>query len=375
MFEEKINDKIKYLTFGSPIMDLIVDVDEYFIKKNKLKLDTTSHAQKDDNIFAEIDKLNPIQVAGGCSYNAIRVMNWMLQSKEKSGKVGCLGSIGDDEYGRIYSKLLKQEKIEYLFQTVENDTTGVCATICEGRDRCHRTDLGASIKISEKYVDSVWDKIKDIELIYTELYILSHKEKILYQLAELCLTDDKYFGFNFPSIGFLDAFGSKILDIITYGDILFANKEEAKHFVSNVLREKYTDVSDLCQILAKLPKKNINKPRVFIVTCGPEPAHIAVYNHKLEKFDYIGAFLPWQIPNEKIIDTNGAGDSFAGGFLAAFVQRKRYEICILSAHWAAKEIIQVRGCEIPEKIKVPTEIDLSIQYLDDKLSYSDNAIA
>jgi len=374
MIESK-NNSIKYLTFGSPIMDLIVDVDENFIKKNKLKLDTTSHATKDDSIFSEIDKLSPIHVAGGCSYNAIRVMSWMLKSQGNNEKVGCLGSIGDDEYGRVYSKLLKNEKIEYLFQQIDNDTTGVCATICEGRDRCHRTDLGASTKISEEYVESVWNIMKDVKLIYTELYILSHKEKILYQLAELCLADNKYFGFNFPSIGFLDAFGDKIIDIISYGDVLFANKEEAKHFVTNVVRDKYSDVAELCQILAKLPKKNINKPRVFVVTCGPEPAHVAVYNHKEEKFDFIGSFLPWQIQNERIIDTNGAGDSFAGGFLASFVLGKNFETCVLSGHWAAKEIIQVRGCEIPEKIKVPDEKELKTHFLEDKIHYTDSALA
>lgn len=363
--EKKRSSEINYLTFGSPIMDLIVDVDQSFIEKFHLKLDTTSHADKEDTIFDELNKRNPIHVAGGCSYNAIRILNWMINDTDL-GKVGCLGSIGDDEYGRVYTKLLENEGIEHLFQEFSNDRTGVCATICEGRDRCHRTDLGASIKISEEFVNYNWEKIKNVKLIYTEMYILSHREQILYKLAELCLDDDKLFGFNFPSIGFLDAFETKILDMISYGDVLFANKEEAKHFATNCLRIKFNDdIGSLAVEYAKLPKKNINKSRVFVITCGPEPAHVAVYNHKTQEVEYKGSFIPWQVETEKIIDTNGAGDSFAGGFLSYYVQGKKIKDCVMAGHWAAKEIIQVRGCEIPKNVKVPSEKELQTLIVDE----------
>ena len=172
------------------------------------------------------------------------------------------------------------EEIEPIFEEISNDKTGVCATICEGRERCHITDLGASTKISEKFVEKHWEKFKDLKLVYTELYILSHRAGILNKLAELCLSNNKTFGFNFPSIGFLKAFSKDILEMISYGDVLFANKEEAKFFVSEVLKKEVADVTELAEILAKLPKKNKSKKRVFIVTCGPDPAYVCVYNHE-----------------------------------------------------------------------------------------------
>lgn len=352
--------KVDYLTFGSPIFDLIIDVDQDFIKDFGLKLDTTSHSNKNDRIFDQIELISPMKVPGGCSYNAIRVLNWMLNKsgKQSKGKVGCLGAVGNDSYGEIYTALLNNEKIVPLLEVFKGLNTAKCATICEGRERCHITDLGVSTLISDSYIDQIWDNIKDLTLVYTELYILCHKESILKKLANLCLEDNKLFGFNFPSMSFLETFDTEIIEMISYGDVLFANKEEAKHFVGKVLKKEYNTMEELVEILVKLPKKNTKKSRVFVVTCGPEPAYVAKYNHSLDTMEYLNSHMPFSVKIEDIIDTNAAGDSFAGGFLSYYVQGFKMESCIRAGHWAAKEIIKVRGCNIPSEIETPDELDL-----------------
>lgn len=352
--------KIDYLTFGSPIFDLIVDVDDDFIKDFGLKLDTTSHSDKNNRIFNQIEKLSPMKVPGGCSYNAIRILNWILNrnSTQKKGVVGCLGSVGNDSYGSIYSSLLQNESIVPLFEVFKGMNTAKCATICEGRERCHITDLGASTLIGENYVNDHWEQLKDLKLVYTELYILCHKKELLDKFAELCLDNEKIFGFNFPSMSFLEAFDTEIMEMISYGDVLFANKEEAKHFVTNVLKQEYNTMEELVEILARLPKKNNKKSRVFVVTCGPEAAYVCKYNHSTDTVEYLDKCMPYSVKIEDIIDTNAAGDSFAGGFLAYYIQGYKIESCIRAGHWAAKEIIKVRGCNIPYDVSIPQEQDL-----------------
>jgi adenosine kinase len=61
----------------------------------------------------------------------------------------------------------------------------------------------------------------------------------------------------------------------------------------------------------------------------------------------VGAFPPEYVEEGLIIDTNGAGDAFAGGFLSQFVQSKPIDCCMKAGHWAAAIIIQERGCQIP----------------------------
>lgn len=51
-----------------------------------------------------------------------------------------------------------------------------------------------------------------------------------------------------------------------------------------------------------------------------------------------------KLPADKIVDTNGAGDAFVGGFLAQLVQEKSLETCVRCGIWAARQIIQRSGC-------------------------------
>jgi adenosine kinase len=51
----------------------------------------------------------------------------------------------------------------------------------------------------------------------------------------------------------------------------------------------------------------------------------------------------------QIVDTNGAGDAFVGGFLAQLSKKKSIEECVKCGNWAATEIIQRSGCTFPDK--------------------------
>lgn len=53
---------------------------------------------------------------------------------------------------------------------------------------------------------------------------------------------------------------------------------------------------------------------------------------------------------DQIVDTNGAGDAFVGGFMAQFVQGKDLETCVRCGIWASTIIIQRSGCTTPEKM-------------------------
>lgn len=338
--------KIKYLTFGSPLMDMIVDVDSNFINQNCLKLDTTVHVDSTTHsVFRNIKSNYTKYIAGGCSYNAIRVFNWMLDN-EDDGVVACIGSVGNDEEGEMYRSLLKEENIESIFETFDGKITGKCAVICYDRNRCHLTDLGASTLISDEFVEKNWKLIEDVSLIYTELYILSSRASIVFKMAEHCLCDKKVFGFNLPAEFFLEKFSDIILEIISYGDVIFSNKEEARFFICEVLKQEVEDDWDLTLKLAKLSKKNTNKNRVFVVTAGPEPAYIICYDHLNDKIEYKGSFEPMPVDEKDIVDTNGAGDSFAGGFLAMYMKGEKLDICMKAGHYAASRVIQKRGCEL-----------------------------
>jgi len=346
------NSKVKYLGFGSPLMDIISDVSEDTIKKYDLKLDSTIHTKIVEHpLFKNREEELCVEhVAGGCSYNAMRVFNWMLEDKHNDcGKTGVLGSVGNDFYAELYTKLLENEKIVPIFERFDDIITGICLVFCHNRDRGHITDLGASVLISMDFVNRMFDLIKDVQLVYTELFILKHRKDIVYVLAELCLDNNKIFGFNLPSHYFIETFLEDIKVLLQYVDVLFANKEEAK-FLVKLLDINY-DEDDMGSLSVGLinwiEKKNKNKKLVVVVTCGPNPAYCIEKDSLKNAISFFNSYVPVHVNEENIIDTNGAGDAFAGGFLSRFVKGRKLEDCMAAGHWAAAEIIQDRGCQIP----------------------------
>jgi adenosine kinase len=109
------------------------------------------------------------------------------------------------------------------------------------------------------------------------------------------------------------------------------------------------DLGELCINFVKLPKRNKHKKRVVVITSGPNPAYIAEYDFSEEKLSFFNSFSPEPVDENLIIDTNGAGDAFAGGFLFSYMRKTPLDKCMKSGHWAAAEIIQQRGCMIPDE--------------------------
>lgn len=89
--------------------------------------------------------------------------------------------------------------------------------------------------------------------------------------------------------------------------------------------------------ISNLPKQNESRSRIVILTQGIHPVIVV-------KDGEITAYPVTPIPPEKLVDTNGAGDAFAGGFLSQFIQGKDLRTCIKCGIWAAAEIIQRSGC-------------------------------
>jgi adenosine kinase len=109
-------------------------------------------------------------------------------------------------------------------------------------------------------------------------------------------------------------------------------------------------LGEICQIFVKLPKKNKNKKRVVVITSGPHNAYVAEFDFIAEKITFFGCAPPVVVDEYLIVDTNGAGDAFAGGFLSKYMRKEKLDKCMHAGHWAASIIIQSRGCRLPEEM-------------------------
>ena len=92
---------------------------------------------------------------------------------------------------------------------------------------------------------------------------------------------------------------------------------------------------------AALPKVT-ERLRVVVITQGKDPVIMAKDGHITE-------YPVPTIPPENIVDTNGAGDAFVGGFLSQLVKGESLERCIAGGTYTATTIIQRSGCTFPAK--------------------------
>jgi len=127
---------------------------------------------------------------------------------------------------------------------------------------------------------------------------------------------------------------------LPYADVVFANEIEAAT-LGNKLNWG-TDLKIIAQKLADFPKENKSRPRTVLFTQGANET-IVVSEGKIH------TFLPVSVNSSEIVDTNGAGDSFVGGFLSRYIQAKSLEQCVAAGHYCALECIKRSGCTFPPK--------------------------
>lgn len=140
------------------------------------------------------------------------------------------------------------------------------------------------------------------------------------------------------SAPFIPQFFKEVVDASApYWDYIIGNETEAAAYAeSHDLPSK--EPKDVVKYLANLPKENGKRKRIAIVTQGTDPTLVATQGE-----DEIKEFPVHAIATEQINDTNGAGDAFAGGFLAGLLEGKDLATSIDMGQWLAKLSIQELG--------------------------------
>ncbi|EJK77320.1 hypothetical protein THAOC_00853 [Thalassiosira oceanica] len=145
----------------------------------------------------------------------------------------------------------------------------------------------------------------------------------------------------------VDFFGDQVATALEYADYLFCNESEAAAYgKKHGLGDDGKDLKEVALQVAASPKKG-GKPRTVVFTQGSS-ATIVACNGTVTEYPVT------LLPKEALVDTNGAGDSFVGGFLAAMLVGKDVKDCVEAGHFAARFIIQQSGCTLDK----PCELKL-----------------
>ena len=141
---------------------------------------------------------------------------------------------------------------------------------------------------------------------------------------------------NFSAPFIAQFFSASLQQVIPYCDIIIGNESEAEAWAAANGLADTKDIPAIARAIALLPKANASRPRTVIFTQG-ENSTILVSTSEADKPK---VYPVEKLDSSQIVDTNGAGDAFAGGFIGAYVLGKDIDKCVLAGHALASMCVQ-----------------------------------
>jgi len=326
---------------GNPLLDISAEVSSEFLAKYKLKPNDAILADDSHkDIFKEmIEQFTVDYVPGGATQNSVRIAQWLIGVPNATSYVGC---IGRDKFGEILASKVKEAGVNASYMYSDTEPTGTCAVLLTGKHRSLVAYLAAANKFDKSHlaIKSNWALVEKAHYYYMAGFPLTVCPDAMLQVAQHAAVHDKFFAMNLSAPFLSSIFKEPMAKLLPYVDLIIGNETEAAAF-STSFGFGLTDLEKIAIRMARLPKENGKRGRMVIITQGSDPT-IVVQEGRISRYPVI------HIDPKNIVDTNGAGDAFVGGFLAQLVQGGSIENCIRSANYAANYIIQQSGCTLAD---------------------------
>jgi len=240
-----------------------------------------------------VNTLNGIPHKRACGGSAA---NTMIAVSQFGGKSFYSCKVANDDLGNFYYKDLKANGVETNLHgdTLEAGITGKCIVlVTPDADRTMNSFLGITSNFSTKEV--IFDEIKNSHWLYLEGYLVASPtgKTACVEARKFAEANGVKTALTFSDVNMVKFFGDGLKEMLGEKvDLLFCNESEALAFTNkNTIEESIEDLKKVA--------------RTFAVTLGPKGALV---------FDGKNEFHIVTMPVDAI-DTNGAGDLFAGSFL------------------------------------------------------------
>jgi len=322
---------------GNPLLDISATVNEEYLKKYNL-LPSNAILASDEHLPMYPEMISQFEVeysAGGAGQNTARAISWMLQQHNVAVYVGCIGA---DQYGERLQAEARADGVDVHYLVDDITQTGTCASLIVNHERSLVANLGAANKYQKSHFDNdlIQEKLNKAKFLYSAGFFLTVSPETLEAIGKHALENDKLYMFNLSAPFLIDFFTEPLKTVLPYTDIVIGNEHEGLAF-----GKKFFDTDDLKEVALKLgqmEKLNKKRERIVIITQGSEP--IIVY-----KDGAVSTYDVESVPESEIVDSNGAGDSFAGAFIAGLILGKDFETCIKAGEYCGAHILKTGGVE------------------------------
>jgi len=323
----------------NPLLDISAEVPTSLLDKYDVKLNNAILAEdKHKPLYQELIDSYPVQyIAGGATQNSIRVCQWMLGVP---GATSYFGAVGVDTYGEVLEKCALEEGVQVHYQKNPSESTGTCAVLVNSGERSLVANLAAANSFTHAHIETPKSKaiIEAAKVYYISGFFLTVSLESILTVAKHSAENNKTFCMNLSAPFLSQFFKDQLAQAMKYCDIIFGNESEAAAYGE---QNGYgTDLGEIALKLAAEPKASGTRPRVVVFTQGSDSTLVCCEG-------VVQHYAVDHLAKELLVDTNGAGDAFVGGFLSQLLLGRPYADCVKAGHWAARVIIQRSGCTFP----------------------------
>ena len=312
---------LKILGIGNALVDIMVlSEDDQII--NYLNLPKGGMTLVDGELSAMIQKEiahMDIKVAtGGSVANAINGIAGL------DVECGFVGTIGCDDLGLLFKNDMLKRRIDVKLKENEFPTGRAVGFVSPGGERTFATYLGAAVEMGPD--DITPDLFVGYDLFFIEGYLVFNQPLIM-AAASAAKSAGLTVALDLASFNVVEANMEVLNELIdNYIDIVFANEEEAKSFTGMSPEAALENLAGRCDIA--------------VVKVGKEGAYVQQGTQR------------WHIPATvtSVIDTTGAGDFFAAGFLAGLAKGWELERCGRMGSFMAGEVIKIVGADLEDTL-------------------------
>ncbi|MCR9129189.1 MAG: adenosine kinase [Alphaproteobacteria bacterium] len=306
------------LGVGNAIVDVLAQVDEAFITTHELAKDAMLliDEERATSLYAAFPPSE--EISGGSAANS-------LAGIASFGARGAyIGKVANDQLGEVFAHDLRAAGVAYDTAPLEGGPATARCLIAVPPDarRAMNTFLGASALMDEADIDQ--DLVRASTVTFLEGYLFDREEakRAFVRAAEYARAADRRVALTLSDIFCVERHRDSFRQLVkNHVDVLFANEAELKSLY---------ETEDFDAALASVRAET----RVAAVTRSEKGAVIVSGDDE--------ARVP-ATPVEKVVDTTGAGDLFAAGFLTGYARGAGLETCGRLGVIAAGEIISHMG--------------------------------
>jgi sugar/nucleoside kinase (ribokinase family) len=312
---------MKIAGLGNALVDVLIQLsDESVIHKLNLPKGSMQLISSDEIALVsnQIQSLSSILLSGGSAANTIHGLAKLGE------KCTFIGKVGKDEYGNFYNSDLKNAGVNSILYRSNTETGRAFTFITPDSERTFATYLGAAVELCSDDIDH--ELFKGIDILHVEGYLVQNT-RLIEKAFKIAKDVGIKISLDLASYNVVESNRKFLSEVISkYVDIVFANEEEAKAYTGMIPYDALDYIAKQCEIA--------------IVKIGKEGSLIKSGDLTV-RIDAISA---------KVIDTTGAGDQYAAGFLHGYSEHQEIEQCGKIGALMARNVISNYGARIPDNL-------------------------